>query len=461
VASLSMDLTDQRRAATWFSTIMDHAPAMISLKDINGHFVFVNRAMAEANGRKVSDFLGRKLSEVFSSASVEWHEQFDRDVVAARAPIQREFTVPIPGDNRTLLFVKFPIFDAKGDIESIGSIATNITEQKKTEKQLAQAQRMEAVGKLTGGIAHDFNNLLTVIVGNSELLTDELAGNERLHPLARLTLEAAERSAALTQRLLAFGRRQMLEPKATDIRRLVEDMEALCTRAAGARVEFKFRCLDDSLWPAMVDPAQLETAIINLIVNSRDAMPEGGRIVVDLKNVEIDSSYVEINSDAKVGDYVMIAVSDTGSGMSPEIVARVFEPFFTTKEAGQGSGFGLPTVYGFVKQSGGHIKIYSEVGHGTVVRLYIPRVDGPSIVPDIRSGTAEGLPRGTESMLLVEDDRIVRDHTEAQLVELGYRVTTAENADEALRLARLTGRPDLLVTDVMLAGGMNGRQLAQ
>jgi CheY-like chemotaxis protein len=211
----------------------------------------------------------------------------------------------------------------------------------------------------------------------------------------------------------------------------------------------------------MVDPAQLETAIINLIVNSRDAMPEGGRIIVDLKNVEIDDSYVEINRDAKVGDYVMIAVSDTGSGMSPEIVARVFEPFFTTKEAGKGTGLGLPTIYGFMRQTGGHIKIYSEVGHGTVVRLYIPRADGPSIVPESRASTAEGLPRGTETILLVEDDRIVRDHTEAQLVGLGYRVTTASSADEALRLARLIGRPDLLVTDVMLAGGMNGRQLAQ
>jgi len=461
IASFSMDLTDQRRAATWFSTIMDHAPAMISLKDIGGHFVFVNRTMAEANGRKVSDFLGRKLSDVFSPASVQWHEQFDRDVIAARAPVQREFIVPTPGDNRTLLFVKFPIFDAKGDVESIGSIATNITEQKQAEKQLAQAQRMEAVGQLTGGIAHDFNNLLTVIVGNSELLTDELSGNERLQPLARLTLEAAERSAALTQRLLAFGRRQMLEPKPTDIRQLVEDMETLCMRAAGGRAEVKIRCLDEALWPAMVDPAQLETAIINLIVNSRDAMPDGGRIVVDLKNVEIDSSYVELNRDAKPGDYVMIAVSDTGTGMPPDVVARAFEPFFTTKEVGKGSGLGLPTIYGFMKQSGGHIKIYSEVGHGTVVRLYIPRADGPAIVPEIHFDIGEGLPRGTESILLVEDDRIVRDHTETQLIELGYRVTTAASADEALKLSRLTGRPDLLITDVVLAGGMNGRQLAQ
>src|SRR5690606_30111833 len=182
---------------------------------------------------------------------------------------------------------------------------------------------------------------------------------------------------------------------------------------------------------------------------------------LDLKNVEIDSSYVELNGDAKAGDYVMIVVSDTGSGMSPEIAARVFEPFFTTKEAGKGSGLGLPTIYGFIRQSGGHIKIYSEVGHGTVVRLYIPRADGPAIVPESRPGADEGLPHGTEHILLVEDDRIVRDHTEAQLVELGYRVTTAVDADEALRLARLTGQPDLLVTDVMLAGGMNGRQLAQ
>ncbi|HEX5777332.1 MAG TPA: PAS domain-containing protein [Xanthobacteraceae bacterium] len=461
IASFSVDLTDQRRAATWFSTIMDHAPAMISLKDIGGHFVFVNRTMAEANGRKVSDFLGRKLSDVFSPESVQWHEEFDRDVIAAGAPVQREFAVPTRGDNRTLLFVKFPIFDAKGNIESIGSIATNITEQKRAEKQLAQAQRMEAVGQLTGGIAHDFNNLLTVIVGNAELLTEELSGDKRLQPLARLTLEAAERSAALTQRLLAFGRRQVLEPKATDIRQLVEDMEALCTQAAGARVEVRIRCLEDSLWPAMVDPAQLETAIINLIANSRDAMPTGGRIVVDLKNIEIDDSYVELNREVKPGDYVMIAVSDTGSGMSPEVVARVFEPFFTTKEAGKGTGLGLPTIYGFMKQSGGHIKVYSEVGHGTVVRLYVPRADGPGIVPEPRFGAGEGLPRGTESILLVEDDRIVRDHTEAQLLELGYRVTTAASADEALRLSRMTGRPDLLITDVVLTGSMNGRQLAQ
>jgi len=461
IASFSVDLTDQRRAATWFSTIMDHAPAMISLKDIGGHFVFVNRAMAQSLGRKVSDFLGKKLEDVFSPQSARWHEEFDRDVIAARAPVQREFVVPTPGDNRTLLFVKFPIFDAKGDIESIGSIATNITEQKKAEKQLAQAQRMEAVGQLTGGIAHDFNNLLTVIVGNSELLTEELSADERLQPLARLTLEAAERSAALTQRLLAFGRRQMLDPKSTDVLQLVEDMEALAKRAAGARVPMEIRCADEPLWPAMVDPAQLETAIINLIVNSRDAMPDGGRVVIDLANAEIDDSYVELNREAKPGDYVMVAVSDTGTGMPPDVVARVFEPFFTTKEAGKGTGLGLSTIYGFVKQSGGHIKIYSEVGHGTVVRLYIPRADGPSIVPEIRAVSAEGLPRGTERVLLVEDDRIVRDHTEGQLVALGYRVTTAASGEEALKLSRLTGKPDLLITDIVLGGGMNGRQLAE
>jgi PAS domain S-box-containing protein len=461
IASFSVDLTDQRRAATWFSTIMDHAPAMISLKDINGHFVFVNRTMAESLGRKVSDFLGKSLHEVFPPQSAKWHEEFDKDVIAARAPIQREFVVPTPGDKRTLLFVKFPIFDAKGNIESIGSIATNITEQKKAEKQLAQAQRMEAVGQLTGGIAHDFNNLLTVILGNSELLAEELNGNERLRPLARLTLEAAERSSALTQRLLAFGRRQMLEPKSTDVLQLVEDMESLAKRAAGARALVEIRCADEPLWPAMVDPTQLETAIINLIVNSRDAMPDGGRVVIELANAEIDESYVKLNRDAKPGDYVMVAVSDTGTGMPPEVAARVFEPFFTTKEPGKGTGLGLPTIYGLVKQSGGHIKIYSEVGHGTVVRLYLPRADGPSIVPDAKPDTTEGLPHGTESILLVEDDRIVREHTEGQLVELGYRVTTAASGEEALRLSRHTGKPDLLITDVVLGGGMNGRQLAQ
>jgi PAS domain S-box-containing protein len=461
VASFSTDLTEQRRAATWFHTIMDNAPALIAIKDVEGRFIFVNRAQEAAAGIPASDFLGRTSRELFAPEYAEMHDQFDREVLAAGAPVQREFTAPYTQGERTLLFVKFPVFNANGNIESIGSIATDVTAQKKAETQLVHAQRMEAVGQLTGGIAHDFNNLLTVMIGNSELLTAALADNDRLEPLARVTLEAAERSAALTQRLLAFGRRQMLAPKATDVGKLVDDMLDLIVRAAGIQAKVSILHSESGLWPALVDPGQLETAIINLVVNSRDAMPVGGRITIELGNVEIDEKYVERNPDAKTGDYVAIAVTDTGTGMPAEVVERVFEPFFTTKEAGKGTGLGLPTIYGFVRQSGGHVKIESEVGGGTVVRIYIPRANAPSIVPELPSDPPEQLPRGRESILLVEDDRAVRDFTENLLLDLGYRVSVASDPGEALKLSLLVGRPDLLVTDVIMAGPMNGRQLAE
>jgi signal transduction histidine kinase/CheY-like chemotaxis protein len=381
-------------------------------------------------------------------------------VLATRAPIQREFSAPHTKGLGTLLFVKFPIFDANGDIESIGSIATDVTAEKKAETQLVHAQRMEAVGQLTGGIAHDFNNLLTVMIGNTELLTAALADNERLEPLARVTLEAAERSAALTQRLLAFGRRQMLAPKSTDVAKLVDDMQDLIVRAAGMRAKVQIHH-EFGIWPALVDPSQLETAILNLVVNSRDAMPDGGLVSIELNNAEIDQRFLELNPDAKAGDYIVISVTDTGTGIPPEVAERVFEPFFTTKEEGKGTGLGLPTIYGFVRQSGGHVTIESKVGRGTTVRIYIPRANAPGIVPELTADFDDRLPRGQESILFVEDDRAVRDYTEAQLLDLGYRVTVAANPGEALKLSLLVGRPDLLVTDVIMPGPMNGRQLAE
>ena len=459
IASFSTDITEQRRMQTRFRTIVDHAPAVIVLKDLQGRFIFVNQELERILRRPASEILGKTPRELLSAEYGDLHDAFDREVIEARIPIQREVVAPYPAGLRTLLFVKFPIFDASGNVEAIGAISTDITEQKQVEAQLAKAQRMEAVGQLSGGIAHDFNNLLTVIIGNAELLASELKNDERLHPLAEVTLDAAERSASLTQRLLAFSRRQMLESKPTDVRALVEDMEDLIARAIGEQVTIDYRYADD-LWPALVDAAQLETAILNLVVNARDAMANGGRITIELANTEIDEDYVQLNPDAKAGDYVVLALSDTGTGMSPEVLARVFEPFFTTKEVGKGTGLGLAMIYGFAKQSGGHIKIYSEVGHGTVARLYIPRAVAPSLVPSLPEVKPELLPGGSETILLVEDDKLVRAHTEGQLAGLGYRVTAVASADEALQLSRLTGRPDLLLTDVMMPGKMNGRQLA-
>lgn len=460
IASFSTDLTEQRRAETRFRTIMDNAPAVIALKDLQGRFIFANREFERLLKKPVSEILGKTVRDLFPADYADAHDAFDHEVIEARAPLQREFLAPYPDGPKTLLFIKFPVFDAKGDIEAIGLIYTDISEQKQIEAQLAKAQRMEAVGQLSGGLAHDFNNLLTVIIGNAEILTEELKNDERLLPLAQVTLDAAERSATLTQRLLAFGRRQMLEPKSTDIRQLVEDMEELIARAVGERIKIEYRYAE-GLWPAIIDPSQLETAILNLVVNSRDAMPDGGRIVIELSNVQLDESNAQLNPDTKPGDYIMVAVSDTGSGMPPEVVARVFEPFFTTKEVGKGTGLGLPMIYGFAKQSGGHVKVYSEVGHGTVVRLYIPRAKSPSLVPSLPAEEPDELPGGNETILLVEDDKLVRAHTESQLAGLGYRVVVAANADEALKLAVLTGRPDLLLTDMIMPGKANGRDLAE
>ena len=379
VVSFSMDLTNQRRGESWFKAIMDHAPSAVVLKDVNGRFLFANQALERWLGKSAPDMVGSITKDLFSAEYAQQHDDFDREVLEAKEPRQREFLAPLAIGNRNVLFTKFPIFDLEGNLEGIGSIGTDITERKHAEVQLAQTQRMEAVGKLTGGIAHDFNNLLTVIIGNAEILAEELQNNERLQPLAQVTLDAAERSATLTQRLLAFGRRQLLEPRATDTNQLLGDMADLIERAAG-RGKIVYQLADD-LWPAMVDPGQLETAVLNLVVNSRDAMPAGGSITIETANAELDDFYAQMNPDAKPGEYVMVAVSDAGTGMPPEVVARVFEPFFTTKEVGKGTGLGLPTIYGFIKQSGGHVKIYSEEGHGTVVRLYVPRADAPSIVP--------------------------------------------------------------------------------
>jgi PAS domain S-box-containing protein len=459
VASFSTDITDQRRKESWFKTIMDHAPSFVVLKDLEGRYLFVNHALEKRIGVKAAEFVGKTTADFFPADYSAKHDALDREVLETRVPIQREMIAVHPEGVRTILFGKFPIFDAAGNLEGVGSIGTDITDQKHTQSQLVHAQRMEAVGKLTGGIAHDFNNLLTVIIGNIELLATELKNNARLQPLAQVALDAAERSAALTQRLLAFARRQVLEPRATDINALVRGIEDLIERAAGENSKVEYRFADD-LYPAIIDPSQLETAILNLVVNSRDAMPYGGRITIQTANGELDASYAQMYPEAKPGEYIVVSVTDTGNGMSPEVLSRAFEPFFTTKEVGKGTGLGLPTIYGFIKQSGGHVQIYSEVGHGTVVRLYIPRAESPSIVPDLPSKEVEELPTGTETILLVEDDKLVREHTERQLASLGYQVMTATGPEEAMKIASVNGKPDLLLTDIIMPGGQNGRELA-
>jgi signal transduction histidine kinase/CheY-like chemotaxis protein len=327
-----------------------------------------------------------------------------------------------------------------------------------TESQVRQAQKMEAIGQLTGGVAHDFNNILTVITGTIEILGEAVKDRPHLAQITNMMGAAAARGADLTQHLLAFARRQPLQPRSVDVNALVIDAARLLRPTLGEQIEIESMLAHDSA-PALIDPSQLSTAILNLALNARDAMPEGGKLTLETKNVVLDENYAAMNSEVNPGKYVLIAVSDSGMGIPASLLDKVFEPFFTTKDIGRGSGLGLSMVYGFVKQSNGHIRIYSEEGHGTTVKLYLPQAAGVAVAPTAEAGISE-FERGDESILIVEDDALVREYVVAQISRLGYDTLAASNGAEGLAIINGPERIDLLFTDVIMPGSMNGRQLA-
>ena len=334
---------------------------------------------------------------------------------------------------------------------------SDITAKVRAEKAQRDSQKMQALGALTGGVAHDFNNLLTVIGGSLDLMTPKLGADHAVAPHLAAAQRGVDRGSALTRQLLAFGRRQPLAPKPLDLNRLVGDMSGgMLRRALGERVDVRF-IESAGLWPAFADPNQVESAVLNLALNARDAMPDGGKLTIETANVALDAGYAAQNDEVTPGQYVMIAVSDTGTGMPADIAARAFEPFFTTKAEGRVSGLGLAMVHGFAKQSKGHVKIYSEPGNGTTVKLYLPRsqrapLDEP-LAPTL-------LPRGSATVLVVEDDADVRRVAVAQLRELGYRVHEASDAEAGLRKFSEIETLDLLLTDVVLPGRLRGKDLA-
>jgi signal transduction histidine kinase len=343
-------------------------------------------------------------------------------------------------------------------------VSEEIQERLNAEEALRQAQKMEAIGQLTGGVAHDFNNLLTVILGGLDSIRRELEKDSHELDLARLqrmqgmAFKGAERAATLTSRLLAFARRQPLAPEPVDLNRLVAGLDDLLRRTLGEKISLEVVAAA-GLWVAHADPAELESALMNLAINARDAMPDGGKLTIETANILLDDDYVAaLVEPVPAGQYVMLAVSDTGQGMDKETVDRVFEPFFTTKAAGKGTGLGLSQVYGFVRQSGGHIRIYSEPGEGTVVKLYLPRELSKRPEAEQSSGqsSADG---GTETILVVEDHEGLREYSAGVLRELGYNVLEAVDGETALALLRKQPQVDLLFTDVVLPG-LNGREIA-
>ncbi len=367
------------------------------------------------------------------------------------------------GDLHARIAPPYPGGELGGLMTLLNGTAESLERQRaaidELNQKLSQSQKMEAMGQLTGGVAHDFNNLLTVILGNAEHLAERLAAHKELHKIADDIATAAERGSDLTRSLLAFARKQPLMPKDIDIGEKVLGMEQLLRRTLGEHVECEFQ-IDRGLWLASVDPGQLASALLNLVLNARDAMPSGGKLTVEVRNTSLGETDVDVNGDARPGDYVMVAVTDTGSGMSAEVAGRAFEPFFTTKEVGKGTGLGLSMVYGFAQQSGGAMQIRSEPERGTAVRLFFPRVGAPQADAAPSFGH-RATAAANETILVVEDNAMVRNYVESELKALGYRVIVTRNAPAALDILRGPEKIDLLFSDVVMPGGMLGPELAK
>jgi PAS domain S-box-containing protein len=463
------DVTERRQAELQMAqqaALLDQASDAILVVDQAYRVQFWNRSAERLYGWTRAEALGRSALELTSDDPAACGRALQ--AVAQEGAWSGRVSQRRKDGSRLMVEGTWTLVrDAEGAPRAILAVNTDITARLELEGALRQAQRLEAIGQLTGGVAHDFNNLLTVILGNAELLAEALQtgpgiadpGRADMAGMARMTMAAAERGAALTGRLLAFSRRQALDPRAVELPLLLEELAQMLRPTLGEHVETGL-VHAEGLWPAMIDAAQLENAVLNLCLNARDAMPSGGRLVIETANVTLDEAYARHETEVAPGEYVMIAVTDSGCGMTPEVAARAVEPFFTTKEVGQGSGLGLSMVFGFIKQSGGHLKIYSEPGHGTTVKLYLPRASGAA-ADGGRQAEAEPQPGRSERLLVVEDDPMVRDHVAAQLRDLGYQVVVAANAAEALGVLGGPGGIELLFTDVVMPGALQGPALAE
>lgn len=463
------DLTERKAAeqalregAERMRAVLETAVDGVILIDSRGRIQMFNPACERLFGYESEEVIGRNVRMLMPQPYRDEHDEYLRNYVTTGKRkiigIGREVT-GLRRDGGTFP-MDLSVGEAKQDGESIFvGIIHDLSSRKRTEEQLVQAQKMETVGQLSGGIAHDFNNLLTVILGNAEALSSRLKAREDLRQLSETIVAAAERGAQLTQRLLAFSRRQMLQPTALDCNALVESMQVMMGRMLREDIELR---VSSSATPvlAMADPAQLESAVLNLALNAQDAMPDGGTLTIAVSELDIDPASLGRGAEINAGRYACVCVTDDGFGMDAETLARAFEPFFTTKEVGKGSGLGLSMVYGFAKQSNGHISIYSEPGLGTSVRLYLPIAEGAANERAARADESQPVVGGAETVLIAEDDPYVRGHAISSLESLGYRVIVAADGPEALSLLQGGERPDLLFTDIVMPGGVSGWELA-
>ena len=474
-STIARDITNRKRmeealrqSEERYRRLFENANDIIYTQDLAGNFTSINKVAEAVTGYSLEEVRKMNFSQLFSSADVEkMHMMTQRKLSRKTEKTSYEVTFRAKDGSAIHLEVSTRLILEKGEAVGVQGIARDITERKRAEEalrisqaQLQQSQKLEAIGQLAGGVAHDLNNLLTAIAGYSDLSLRLL---DKEHPVRRYLQEikkASDRATSLTRQLLAFSRRQILEPKVVDLNLVVTEMSEMLRRLIGEDIELA-TSLKSDLGRVKADPGQVEQIIMNLIVNSRDAMALGGKITIETSNVTLDDGYSLQHVPMQPGDYVMLAVTDTGCGIDKETQTHIFEPFFTTKEVGKGTGLGLSTVYGIVTQSGGYIWVYSEVGKGTCFKIYLPRL-GDQLKPEKRSSELRHAQLdGQKTILLVEDEAIVRHITRLILESNGYRVLEADGGEEALRLCHDYFREiDLMITDVIMPG-MSGRVLAE
>jgi PAS domain S-box-containing protein len=443
--------------------VIDISPTFMFAKDRQGRFTLVNQKLADAYGMTVEEVLGKTDGDLNPDPQeVAAFRRDDQEVMASGVEkiVPEEPMTDASGRRRWLYTVKRPLFGPGGQPEQLLGVALDITDRKQAEDQLRQAQKMEAIGQLAGGVAHDFNNILGVIVGYADMLLNDLGPG---HPGARRLEQihkAADRATALTRQLLAFSRKQILQPRVLDLNAVVAEVEAMLVRLIGASIQI-VTAPARGLGRVKADPGQLEQVIVNLAVNARDAMPQGGKLTIETADVSLDETFARAHQGAQTGPHVMLAVSDTGCGMDALTVSHIFEPFFTTKEKGKGTGLGLSTVYGIVKQSGGYVAVYSEPGRGTTFKVYLPRVEEPLERPHAPApSAAPAARRAAGTVLLVEDEAALRSMIQEILEEAGYTVLASATPEEAITAARShPGAVHLMLSDVVMPG-MGGRDLA-
>ena len=444
----------------------ENAKDAIYVHDLTGHYIMVNKAGEDLIGYSREEILRMRISDVVPRHYLDQIHTRLKEKLADHSLTIYECEAIRKDGSRVPIEVSSRLIYENGVPVAVQGSARDITERKRAEEalrasqlQLQQSQKLEAIGQLAGGVAHDFNNMLTAIMGYTDLSLRRVGLENPIRRNLEETKKAAERAASLVRQLLAFSRKQILEPKVLDLNDVVKDMHKMLTRLIGENIKLATR-LETDLGRVKADPCQVEQIIVNLVVNARDAMPRGGRVTIETANILLDAQTAAKHVAVNPGEYVMLTVSDTGSGMDQETQARIFEPFFTTKEVGKGTGLGLSTVYGIVKQSGGNIWVYSEPGFGTVFKVYLPRIDDATANSIAMQEQELNLPRGTETILLVEDEDVVRGLTRKILMQAGYNVLDARGGDEAIRLCATHAGPiDLLLTDVVMPE-VSGKEVA-